>query len=484
MSTIKISQLPSLTSLAPNTTTTLLVGVDTTSGTTGKFTTQSLASALYTYNPLYVGYTTDNYPGTISQFTSSSNNYIQVNLENTSSNGSGDYVITADIGLDGTNYIDLGINNSQFIDPTYTAMAPLDGYLYVMGTSSSSATGNLVIGTASANANIAFMVGGTKANNIVGRMSSTLIDLLNPTSIASNVANTPSLTINHYGTGYALLVNDQPTDTSPFVIDANGAVGIGTATLANNKLTVLGDSKFSGNVMFSDGTIQTSAAASLSYSTNTYNTAVTANTTANLAYAMANTANNLAASHTTIITNAYNQANTANTNAASANTYANSAYILANTANNYAVSANAYIVANYIANTSSIVTKGDIKVSGNTTTLGTSVANGYVTVPRITGSAQTSISLNFATDALVKVSANAATIAATLSNANTPGKMIDLWLTNANTLGNLTFTHGCTAQNSTSNTATYVIPGQASIRATYVTFTADGANTMVSLIHI
>lgn len=42
----------------------------------------------------------------------------------------------------------------------------------------------------------------------------------------------PALKITQKGTGNALLVEDVLSDTTPFVIDANGKVGIGTTTLS------------------------------------------------------------------------------------------------------------------------------------------------------------------------------------------------------------------------------------------------------------
>ena len=54
-----------------------------------------------------------------------------------------------------------------------------------------------------------------------------------------NSANGGGVLIENTGTGTTLQVNDEASDTSPFVIDANGDVGIGTTTI-NDKLQVNG----------------------------------------------------------------------------------------------------------------------------------------------------------------------------------------------------------------------------------------------------
>ena len=95
----------------------------------------------------------------IADLTSSVNGYGQVNIRNSlsGSNSSGDLVITADNGTDSSNYIDLGINNSTFSNPTWTINGSNDGYLYV-------SDGNLSIGAASSKY-VSIFSGGTLAAN-------------------------------------------------------------------------------------------------------------------------------------------------------------------------------------------------------------------------------------------------------------------------------------------------------------------------------
>lgn len=59
------------------------------------------------------GNTTSN---TLANFRGNINNYLQINIQNrnSGSNASSDIVATADIGTDTTNYIDMGINSSNY----------------------------------------------------------------------------------------------------------------------------------------------------------------------------------------------------------------------------------------------------------------------------------------------------------------------------------------------------------------------------------
>lgn len=90
-------------------------------------------------------------PNVIAQFASNSASYVQVNQQNIDELGSADFVVTADVGSDTDFYIDMGLNNSQYVPGSYnglgTAGYPLDGYLVVQGSTIGQLGGNLVIGT-------------------------------------------------------------------------------------------------------------------------------------------------------------------------------------------------------------------------------------------------------------------------------------------------------------------------------------------------
>ena len=152
MSTIKISQLTQLTTLNSNTANTLFVGVDVPTGVTAKFTATSLANQLYANNVLNVGNNPLVLPNTVAQFAGNASNYLQLNLQNNNANGSADYIVTADVGTDTTDYIDMGFTNRNYsnvspFNSLGTSIEPMDGYLYVQGNTGVGPGGNLIIGT-------------------------------------------------------------------------------------------------------------------------------------------------------------------------------------------------------------------------------------------------------------------------------------------------------------------------------------------------
>lgn len=73
---------------------------------------------------------------------------------NTGTSASTDLVIMNDQGTETSNFIDLGINSSNYSVSQYSSTQPNDGYLFVNG-------GDLVIGTQTPNKKIVFHAGGT-----------------------------------------------------------------------------------------------------------------------------------------------------------------------------------------------------------------------------------------------------------------------------------------------------------------------------------
>jgi hypothetical protein len=193
MSTIKISELPPLSQLDSNTSNSLFVSVDLVTGITGKISATAIANTLFANNTLNVGGNPVLFPNTIAQFSGNSITYLQINNQNFSGLGSSDYIATADIGTNANNYIDLGINNSAFSDPNFSAMGPLDGYLYTHGSTDNSADGNLILGTGSAGSNVVWMVGGTTSSNIIGRFSKSVFDLLKDVRVSGNVTTSNAI---------------------------------------------------------------------------------------------------------------------------------------------------------------------------------------------------------------------------------------------------------------------------------------------------
>jgi hypothetical protein len=187
MSTIKISELALISQLNANTSNTLFVAVDLPSGITGKFTGHTLAQGLYSNEILNVGGNPVALDNISAQFSGSDPAFLQINNQNISGNGSSDYIATANVGTNETNYIDMGINGSTFSDPVFSSMSALDGYLYAHGTSHSSSDGNLIIGTASKGANIVFIAGGTTSGNIVGTINKSSFNFGKDTYVTGNV---------------------------------------------------------------------------------------------------------------------------------------------------------------------------------------------------------------------------------------------------------------------------------------------------------
>ena len=214
------------------------MGVDIPSGVTGKFTAMTLAQQLYANNALAVGNNLIVFPNTAAQISGYDALFLQVNLQNFNPAGSGDYIVTADNGTNQTNYIDLGMNNSQFSNVGYTSMYPLDGYLYVQDNTGNGNGGNLVIGTASTNTRINFINSGTNANNIVAYIDSQGIHS-NTITVAYNQANAAYTQANTASNNLSIAwntANSSVQNTANILLPGNLRV-LGTTTLSGNTIS-------------------------------------------------------------------------------------------------------------------------------------------------------------------------------------------------------------------------------------------------------
>lgn len=267
MSTIKISQLPDIPGgLNANTSNSLFLGVDIPTGVTGKFTATQLAERLYANNVLVVGENPITFPNVIGQFSGGADTYLQLNMQNLHSNGSGDIVVTADTGTDTTHYVDFGINGSDYVYEETQPYRPLDGYMIVAGGDvSADPGGNLMIGSITQNKKIDFVVGGLEDANVLVTISETGLKLHNHpiTFTDSTTQNTAAAPSNYTQSAFDKANAANNLATSGYS-QANAANNLATSAyakansaLANTSGIFDGNLTISGNVIVSGQTSST-----------------------------------------------------------------------------------------------------------------------------------------------------------------------------------------------------------------------------------
>jgi len=342
MSTVKITQLPFFTLINANTSNTIFAGVDIPTDTTFQMTAHTLAQGLYSNEILNVGVNPVVFSNTIAQFSGSDSQFLQVNLQNFNSNGSGDLIVTSDTGTNSNNYIDVGINGSTFSNPTYSSMKPLDAYLYVQGPTALSNVANLVIGTASYGANIVFIAGGTTSNDIIATINEDIITMFEPLLVNGGISFGDA---SYQNTAPATLVYSQASYAQANAATVSAQSGYNLANTVSTK----------ANASY------TQANATTVFAQSGYNLANTVSTTANASYLQANAATISAQS-------GYNLANTVSTTA-------NAAYLQANAATNSAQAA--YNLANSTTAIVTYQTGVDLQQNTNITAVNTYAASGY-----------------------------------------------------------------------------------------------------------
>ncbi len=431
MSTVKISQLPFITELNANTEKTLIAGVDLVSGLTGKISVRTLAEGLYSNDVLNVGSNPIILENVVAQFTDSSSEYIQINLQNFDGVGSSDFVASANNSDGSNNYIDMGINGPGFNDPDYSSMLPYDGYVYSHGPSNSDYRGNLVIGTASSNANVILIAGGTRSNNIVGQFNANKFNFFNQVDITDDLVVTGNVYVDNIIFGDNSIQETSLTNrldaaflkannalanvanatfgfslTSPQTITANILTAVHRLGFSANGLirTETGTGNFKNLSLLTGDEVSTGNSGSINITTGSggavsgYGGDITiAPGTGNSGYGKVNI--NVASNLWTFNTNgslkfpdnttqitasapfsystaSYGHANAAHIQANSAFIHANNAYEHANVGFDeanaaYALANNAYYVANNaLANTTGTFA-GDLTITGNVLTQGT-----------------------------------------------------------------------------------------------------------------
>ena len=247
MSTIKISQLPLVTTFTSNTQNTVFVGVDLDSDLTGQFTAESIARNLYLNETLIVGNNVVIYDNVIGQFSGSSPTYLQINNQNFNANGSADYVASTSDSDNTFGFVDMGIEGASYngVVAGYPAFKPYDGYLYMVGKSINSPTGNLVIGTQN-KANTVFINGGVDTNNIVALMTANGL-VLNTQSYITFADGTRQITNAasfNYTTAASAVANNASANSIVLqaglnAANANIAIALSSGSGANSNIAIL-----------------------------------------------------------------------------------------------------------------------------------------------------------------------------------------------------------------------------------------------------
>ena len=247
MSTIKISQLPLVTTFTANTQNTVFVGVDLDSDLTGQFTAESIARNLYLNETLIVGNNVVQFANVIGQFSGSSPTFLQINNQNFNANGSADYVASTSDSDNTFGFIDMGIEGASYngVIAGYPVFKPYDGYLYMVGKTTTSPTGNLIIGTQN-KANTVFINGGVTNQDIVALMTANGL-VLNTQSYITFADNTRQITSAaslDYTTKASLVANNASANSILLqaglnAANANIAIALSSGSGANSNIAIL-----------------------------------------------------------------------------------------------------------------------------------------------------------------------------------------------------------------------------------------------------
>jgi hypothetical protein len=521
MATVKITDLPAINTINANTANTVLVGVDIPTNVTGKITLTTLAAGLYSNNNLVVGNNYTILPNVVGQFTGNSTSYIQVNLENQTASGSGDFVVTANDGSDTDHFIDMGINGSTYSDAAYSSTKAHDGYLYVA--SSGTGKGNLSIGTTNATGKVNFVVGGMETANIVGYVDVNGIWSPSINSVVSaNAASANSIVNTRISANVATLrgeisgnvstLNGSITSnistanvfTQAAFNKANSAIANTNGVLTAGDFYISGDGFVNGTFTLANSTFSATQAAMTIKATATVQTPSQSGTMLHIT-GKANTPSRIIFDSFSTDGSAYGiiAGRTARGTVSSPTATQNNDVLMRLAGNGWGTTgfaplgvARVDVVAteNYSdTNRGSKIVFYNIPNGSNTVNEIASFnaetvtfdgalipQKGFVYVPREFAGAQTAITVDFANNVVLRANC-AADITFSLSNY-TAGKQVEVWLTNTSG-SNRTVTHGCSALNSTVNSTTYTIPATSTAWMKYYSIDGDLANTFVTVSH-
>ena len=523
MSTVKITDLPQIATINANTANTVLVGVDIPTNITGQITLTSLARGLYANNSLIVGNNHTLLANVVAQFTGNSEIYSQVNTENINPIGSADFVVTADDGTETDYYLDMGLNNSTYSDPAYSATKAHDGYLYVAA--SGAGKGNLAIGTTNSTGRVNFVVGGLETENIVGYIDSTGIwsGAINSV-VSANAASANSVINTRISANVATLRGEITANTDSTLLAINSRItsNISTANLftqsafnkANAALAntngvytagdfyVSGDSFVNGTMVLANSTFGATEAAMTITGTGTVHQTSQSGTMVKIS-GKADTPTRVIIDSFSADGSAYGiiAGRSARGTVVSPTATQNNDVIMRLAGNGYGTTgfaplgvARIDIVAaenytddargsriNFYNTKNGTNTVSEIASFNADSVTFTGVINpgkGFIYTPRILTGAQTAITINFATDSMIRATFNSS-LAIDFSNY-TYGKVVETWLTN--TAGNgQTITHGALANNSTTGSTTLSVASGRSAKLQYFSIDGDLANVFCAI---
>ena len=299
-----------------------MVGIDNSTSVTSKFTAKTLAESLYSNTALNVGNNAIILPNVIAQFVGNSSSYLQTNLQNRTADGSADHVITADVGTDERDYIDLGIHGSTSSDAIFTSILPLDGYLFVQGNTATSTGGNLIIGTTTAGRTVNIIAGGPGSDKVQVKISTDGVNLVaKPLKFADGSSqNTSTESTGPFANSAFVRANSSFGVANSAALYANGAFA------ASNSASLYANGAFAASnsaSLYANGAFEASNSAS-SYANGAFETSNSASSYANGAFIQANAVFSRANNQV------WPQANAAFVTANSGSLYANAAFIQAN----------------------------------------------------------------------------------------------------------------------------------------------------------
>jgi hypothetical protein len=519
MATVKITDLPAINTINANTANTVLVGVDIPTNVTGKITLTTLAAGLYSNNNLVVGNNYTILPNVVGQFTGNSATYIQVNLENQTASGSGDFVVTANDGSDTDHYIDMGINGSTYSDTAYSSTKAHDGYLYVA--SSGTGKGNLSIGTTNSTGKVNFVVGGMETANIVGYVdvngiwspainsvvsanAASANSIVN-TRISANVATLRSEISGNVSTLNGSITSNiatQNTFTQAAFNKANSAIANTDGVLTAGDFYISGDGFVNGTFTMANSNFGATESALTIKATATVQTPSQPGTMLHIT-GKANTTSRIIFDSFSTDGSAYGliAGRTARGTVVSPTATQNNDILMRMAGNGWGTTgfaplgvARIDIVAteNYSdTNRGSKIVFYNVPNGSNTVneiasfnadhvdfTGVVSPSKGFIYTPRILTGAQTAITIDFATDSMIRATYSS-TLTMSFSNY-TAGKVVEVWLTNTAGTGQ-SINLGIQANNSTTGSATLSVASQRSAKLQYFSIDGDLSNTFCAI---